>query len=401
MTVLPSAPAFDAAPLDAALDAALAARQVVGSVVEVVHRGQRVYQRAAGWADREAGRAMTPDTLFRLASITKPMVSALTLALVRDGVLGLDDPVTRWLPDFQPEAPDGTRPPITLRQLLTHTAGLSYSFQQRRRSTYVAAGVSDGLDDPPGLTLEENVRRLAGVPLLRAPGSGWQYSIAIDVLGLVLERATGLRLPELIATRLVAPLGLVDTGFWLTDPARQAVPYCDAPTNPPPGTDPATLAPKRMDDTEPVPYYWLGTARFAPTRATNPDAYASAGSGLCGPMASVVRFLEAMRQGGAPLLSAADAESMRTHQIGALRVDTLEPGWGFGYGAAVLLDPTAAKSPQSAGTWHWVGIYGHSWFVDPVRELTVVALTNTALAGMGGPFPTALRDAVYAGLAGA
>ena len=106
-------------------------------------------------------------------------------------------------------------------------------------------------------------------------------------------------------------------------------------------------------------------------------------------------FLEALRNGGAPLLKPESVEALTTNAISDLRVNAVEPGWGFGLGVAVLKDPELAESPQSSGTWKWGGAYGHSWFVDPARRLSVVALTNTAVAGMNGPFPEAIVDAVY------
>ncbi len=106
-------------------------------------------------------------------------------------------------------------------------------------------------------------------------------------------------------------------------------------------------------------------------------------------------FLEALRNGGTPLLKLESVKTLTSNAIGDLRVNAVGPGWGFGLGVAVLKDPGLAESPQSAGTWKWGGAYGHSWFVDPVRRLSVVALTNTAVAGMSGPFPDAIVDAVY------
>ena len=116
---------------------------------------------------------------------------------------------------------------------------------------------------------------------------------------------------------------------------------------------------------------------------------------MVGTAPDFLAFLEALRMGGAPLLKPESVEALTTNAIGDLRVNAVGPGWGFGLGVAVLKDPELAESPESAGTWRWGGAYGHSWFVDPVRRLSVVALTNTAVAGMNGPYPEAIRDAVY------
>src|SRR6185369_11944315 len=132
-----------------------------------------------GFADRESGRPMRLDTVFRFSSVTKPIVSAAALALVDQGKLSLDDPVTKWLPDFKPKLADGETPPITVRQLLTHTSGLGYKFAEKPGSPYQKAGVSDGFDELRP-SLDENVRRLSTVPLFSRPGEAWRYSLSID-----------------------------------------------------------------------------------------------------------------------------------------------------------------------------------------------------------------------------
>ncbi len=120
---------------------------------------------------------MRLDTLFRLASLTKPIISIAAMILIERDQLALDDPVTRWLPAFRPALPNGERPPITVRQLLTHTSGLNYGFLQASGSDYHRAGISDGLDEP-GRSMEDNLARLASVPLMFCPGEGWQYSLS-------------------------------------------------------------------------------------------------------------------------------------------------------------------------------------------------------------------------------
>lgn len=368
--------------LDQVIERAIAAERIVGAVVLVARDGQPVYRRAAGFADREAGRPMRLDTPFRLASITKPLVSAAALALAEQGLLGLDDPVTRYLPDFTPPLADGRIPEIRLRHLLTHTAGLSYGILQGDEGPYRRAGVSDGLDSP-GIGLEENLRRLARLPLAFEPGSAWNYSLATDVLGAVLQEAAGLPLPALVEQRVTGPLGMADTHFFAREPERLAVAYADGEPRP-----------ARMGESHAVAF-GESSILFAPGRALDAAAYPSGGAGMVGTAEDFLRFLEAIRSGGAPILSAQGAALLTQNAIGTLPVSAAGPGWGFSLGASVLLDPAAAQSPQSAGTWQWGGAYGHSWFVDPLERLSVVALTNTAIAGMTGDFPTALRDAVY------
>src|SRR5688572_9686020 len=148
--------------VDAVVDQAISENHIVGTVVLVARDGKTVYERAAGFADKESRKPMQVDTLFRLASVTKPIVTIAALALVDRGQLALDDPVTKWLPDFKPKLEDGTTPTITVRQLLTHTAGLGYTFMEKPEGPYHQAQISDGLDNIR-IDLDEQVRRLAAV----------------------------------------------------------------------------------------------------------------------------------------------------------------------------------------------------------------------------------------------
>lgn len=372
--------------IDRVVDTAIAEGRIAGAVILVAEDGRLVHRRAAGHLDREAGLPMREDAIFRFASVSKPFVAAAALALVDDGVLDPDAPITRHLPGFRPATSDGDRPVITLRQLLSHTAGLDYGFFQPADGPYARAGISDGLDDRPGLTLAENLRRLALVPLRNRPGAAWRYSLAIDVAGGLIEAATGRPLPDVVREKVTAPLGLEDTGFTVADTTRLAVAYMDGPEG---------GVPRRMAAAEAVPFG--GSAvHYAPGRILDPNAWPSGGAGMAGTAADVLALLEAIRTGGGGVLSPGMAAAFARPATGDLPLDVTGPGWAFGLGAAVLTDPALAGSPQSPGTWAWGGAYGHSWFVDPVRKLTVVAMTNTALAGMTGAFPDALRDAIYA-----
>ncbi|BEL99330.1 Esterase estB [Serratia marcescens] len=217
--------------IDGAIEKALREKRLVGAVVLVAQGGEIVYRRAAGMADREAGKPMACNTLFRLASVSKPIVSTAALALMARGDMRLDDPVTRWLPDFRPRLADGTVPLLTLRHLMTHTAGLSYRFFQPEGGCYARLGVSDGMDEA-ALSLPENVRRIASAPLLAPPGAEWRYSIATDVLGAVIERASCLPLAQAVKKWVTGPLAMTDTDFLAVDAARLAAAYADHPGEP-------------------------------------------------------------------------------------------------------------------------------------------------------------------------
>ena len=372
-----------AARLDPILDAALAEAKIVGAVVLVARRGELAYARAAGQSDRETGRAMSLDTIFRASSLTKPIVTAAVLSLVESGVLGLDDPVIRWLPNFQPTF-EGQAPTITLRHLITHTAGLSYGFMQPVDGPYLKLGVSDGMDQP-GLGFPEELRRIRDAGLTFPPGGAWLYSVGMDVMGAVIEAATGRTLPEVVAERVTARLGMADTGFMVTDRARLAAAYAD-------GAPPVT-----MGATHTVPFAELSGIKFAPDRIFDAASFPSGGAGMACSAPDMLAFLEAIRLGGGPVVSAETAGDMMTNQTGDLLIITSGPGWGFGFGGAVVLDPEPTASHLPAGAWTWAGVYGHSWFVDPASQTTFVLMTNTSTEGMSGLTARDLAAAAAAG----
>jgi CubicO group peptidase (beta-lactamase class C family) len=174
-----------------------------------------------------------------------------------------------------------------------------------------------------------------------------------------------------------------DTGFSVTDRKRLATPYFNS-----------RPLPQRMSDPQEVMIEDKVMLTFAPTRAFNPASFPSGGAGMVGTAGDFLKFLETLRTGGAPVLKPATVKAMMTNQVGDMT--TLSgPGWGFGYGAAVLTDATAAASPLPPGSWSWSGIYGTSWFLDPVSGFSVVAFTNTAPEGDFGPFAMQVRAAVY------
>ena len=368
--------------LDTAIEKAIADKRLVGTVVLVALDGKLIYHRAAGYADREAQIPMREDAIFRLSSVSKPFTSMAAAALMQQGVLRLDDPVTKWLPEFTPSLPDGGKAVITIRHLLTHTAGLEYGFFQKEGGSYLRAGVSDGLD-ASGISLEENLRRIASVPLLFAPGTSWNYSVATDVLGAVIAKANNSTLPQALQKLVTGPLGMKDTGFAVTDKGRLAVPYYNA-----------VPQPLRMGAEENLSA-GDGKIRLSPDRVFDATAFPSGGAGMLGTAPEVLLLLETIRKGGAPLVGADLMALMKKNQIGTKRAG---PGLGFGLGWAVLVDPIEAKTPQSKGTLAWSGVYGHSWFIDPAKKLTVVMLTNTTFEGIFGQFVTDVRDGVYGGL---
>lgn len=362
--------------LDSAVRRAIAENRIVGAVLIVRKNGELIYETAQGLADRESRRPMSLDTIFRLSSLTKPIVAATVLALVDAGKLRLDDPVTRHLPDFRPAMVDGSVPDITIHHLLTHTSGLS-------SASILSAGERAAGINRWRLGTDEILARLAALPLLFAPGTDWSYGPSIDVLGVIAGRLVG-GLPEDAIRRYVtAPLDMTDSRFGVTEPDRLAAAYAD-------GAD----GPVLMGDPHEVPNQWGGTTVYDPGRIFDAQAFQSGGGGMAGTALDFMTLLETLRTGGGRILSpetAAKGFADQTPQLAHAQA----PGWKFSYFGAFLDDPVVAQSPAPRGTVRWGGIYGHNWFIDSTNGLSVLSMSNTGLEGSDGAYRDEVRNAVY------
>lgn len=307
---------------------------IVGTVVLLAQGGETIYARAAGLADREAGIAMSSDAIFRLASVSKLFTASAMLALVGRGHLDLDRPITDWLPYFAPSFED--KPAlITPRHLLSHSAGLSYGFFEPVNGPLSQAGVSDGMDRS-ALTLADNMRRLANVPLSFAPGSAFRYSLGIDVAGAVIEAATGLSLPGAIRNLVTKPLGLRDTGFTLSDISRLAAAYADD-----------SPRPRRMREPDCLPFIpGMAGVTMDPARVFDTGPFPSGGAGMVGTASEILRLLETLRRGGGELI----VSEMARDQIAGIDIEG-SPGLGYGLGFSVLRDSKAAGTAEPVGSW--------------------------------------------------
>jgi CubicO group peptidase (beta-lactamase class C family) len=358
------APAVATPAIDSTIDRALSERRIVGAVVLVAQDGDIVYRRTAGLADRERATPMRELALFRLASLTKPLVTAAALRMVELGKFSRTDPVTRFLPAFRPALAGGEAPAITLRHLLTHTAGLSYGFMQPPDGSYHRAGVSDGAGEP-GFRMAEELERITHAGLAYRPGDRWAYSVAIDVLGAVMQAVEGEDLDAVIARYVTGPLGLSSMGFDLKSGQEELLvtPYTDGV--PAPTRIPDHGQRVRFPDNVPI-YAGLAGINLVPARVFDQASFRSGGGGMVGTAGDMLTFIEAIRTGGGPIVSPETAAAMMTVQTGDLAILNRGPGWAFGFGGSVLIDPAAAQTPQSPGTFGWGGVWGHTWFVDPV-----------------------------------
>ena len=365
--------------VDAAIDKNIARGFTTGVLVSICFDGEMVYRRAAGLADREANCLMQENTLFRLASISKAFTSLAVAALVEQRKLSLDDSVSNWLPYFTPKLSNGFVPVITIRDLLCHMSGLDDRWAQKEDGPYAKAGVSDGLDIT-GLTLEENLKRLASAPLCFAPGSSWLYSLGPDVLGAVVAKVQGTDFRTALAELVTKPLGMTDTAFYASesDRKRVAAPYY---------LDNGKLA--RMNDDQFLTSVDDRYFHFSPERVFHAEEYPSGGVGLVGTASDLMRLVETIRTGESPIADKGLMSQMSANQLGDMMA---RPGFGFSLGWGVLVDPVEAVTPQTAGTLAWGGVYGSKWFADPARKLSVVTMTTTALDEV---VSVDVRNAIY------
>jgi CubicO group peptidase (beta-lactamase class C family) len=351
------------------LQAQVASGRLPGFAAAVRHRGE-VEVRTGGCLTRGGSDRVDADSLFRLSSLSKPYAGALTLALAEDGVLGLDDPVARWLPELA-EPRVLRRPgadlsdavaadrPITVRHLLSNTAGLGRPWDGSPLDE--AIGVRDIGPGPfsPGLPPDEYLARWAELPLAAQPGERWLYHACSDVLSVLLARAAGRSPATLLAERVTGPLGSSSTGFWARDRRRLGAAYQ------PDGDDLTVLDP--VDGV-----------------AARPPVFEGLAAGLVSTAPETLAFLAALADGGGPVLAPGSVAEMTTDVLTAgQRADAgMFLGPGRSWGLQVGLDVTPSWAGATPGRWGWDGGTGTSGWADPGRDLVAVLLTNR---GMGGP----------------
>jgi len=353
--------------IDRALQRYVDENRIGGAVALVLRDGQPVYERAVGWSDKEAGRRMTTDTIFRIASQTKAITSTAILSLVEEGKLTLTDPVGRVIPQFAKTtvASGGSIVPatraITIRDLLTHTAGISYGTEPAIASQYEAKGLGPaaGLgwytadkDEPVCATME----RLATLPFVAQPGEQWVYGYNTDILGCVVERASGMSLDAFVKTRITDPLRMTDTQFFLPAAQRNRLAAVYA------SGDDALI--RRAPD----------GPRGQGNYVDGPRRSFSGGAGLLSTARDYGRFLEMIRRGGeldgVRILAPRTVRLMTTNQVGTLHSAT---GLGFGLGFETT-DRYGANGMDSEGAFGWGGAYGSVYRVDPEAKLVMVLM---------------------------
>ena len=393
----PAAPAGVSAERLARIDTALQKYvddgRVAGAVALVLRDGKPIYERAVGWGDKEAGRRMAPDTIFRIASQTKAITSAAIMALVEEGKIGITDPASRFIPAFAKTTvavrSDGgmtvvpARRSITIRDLLTHTSGVSYGTDAHIAALYEAKGLGPAAgrgwytadkDEP----ICETMERLATLPFVSHPGEAYVYGYNTDILGCIVERASGQPLDQFIRTRITAPLGMKDTHFFL--PAAQkdrlSVVYAS-------GSDGQIV--RASEGATGQGHYIDGPRRsFA------------GGAGLVSTARDYARFLEMIRNGGVldgvRILAPRTVDLMTTNQIGTLHSTT---GLGYGLGFQTT-DRYGANGMDSVGAFGWGGAYGSVYRVDPQARLVIVLMIQLmpSTSDIRTTFPTLVYQAL-------
>lgn len=345
--------------------------QIAGAVALVLRDGSPVYERAVGWSDKEAGRKMKTDTIFRIASQTKAITSTAVLALMEEGKIGITEPVSHFIPSFARttvavKSDTGVtmvpaKRPITIRDLLTHTAGISYGTDAMVASLYEAKGLGPAAGNgwytaDKTEPICETMERLGTLPFVAQPGEAYVYGYNTDILGCVVEKASGMPLDEFVRTRITAPLGLKDTSFFLAPEHRDrlAAVYM---------TGPGGAAVRAPEGSKGQGHYVEG-----------PRKSFAGGAGLLSTARDYARFLEMIRRGGSigdvRILSPRTVDLMTTNQSGTLHSTT---GLGFGFGFETV-DRYGAKGMSGVGAFGWGGAYGTTYEVDRAGHLVVVLM---------------------------
>jgi CubicO group peptidase (beta-lactamase class C family) len=379
--------------IDRALQQYVDENRIAGAVALVLRDGKPAYEKAVGWSDKEAGRRMTADTIFRIASQTKAITSAAILSLVEDGKIGVTDQAGRFIPGFSNTtvaAPGGTdggavpaKRPVTIRDLLTHTAGISYGTGRAVAAEYEKKGLGPAAgygwytadkDEP----ICDTIERLATLPFVAQPGEAWVYGYNTDILGCIVERASGMGLDQFVRARITGPLGMKDTQFYLPPAERDrlAAVYSSGPDG-------------RVVRAPDGP---RGQGQYV----DGPRRSFSGGAGLLSTARDYARFLEAIRNGGAldgvRILAPRTVDLMTTNQVGTLHSAM---GLGFGFGFETT-DRYGANGMDSVGAFGWSGAYGTMYRVDPKARLVMVLMIQLVpnTSDIGGRFPTLVYQAL-------
>ncbi len=405
VTVEPGAVGFDADRLsrvDETFKAYVDDGRLPGWLLAITRHGEVAHLSTYGHRDVEASLPVEVDTVFRIYSMTKPITSVAAMMLYEQGAFSLKDPISRWLPEFadltvytgggsDAMETEAATEPIRVWHLLTHTAGLTYGFHRAHPVDGAYRDHGYELGAPAGASLADACATWASLPLVFQPGSEWNYSVATDVLGRLVEVVSGQSLDRFFADHILGPLGMVDTGFGLPEDQRHRLAGLYVP-----GADQKAV---RFDEIGPV-------SRSTPT-------FLSGGGGLVSTAADYLRFTELLRRGGeldgVRILSDRTVRYMTTNHLPGgvdleafgrqLFAETTFDGVGFGLGFAVTDDPVKNRVLASVGEYSWGGAASTAFWVDPVEDVTGVFLTQL-LPSSTWPIRSQLKPLVLQALVG-
>jgi CubicO group peptidase (beta-lactamase class C family) len=332
-----------------------------------------------GWADKEAQTPLRTDHIFRVFSNTKLITSCAALLLFEEGKLGLDDPIEKFIPQLENRKvlrPDATslddtvqaKSSITIRQLLSHSAGLSYGIFDP--GTVIFKALNERGVNNPMTTLEQMVDVLADLPLIYHPGTSWEYSLAIDVVARLVEVVGGQTFDKFIKARILDPLGMVDTGFVVPekDRGRLVAYYAGADLMEP--TKPGLT----RTDQAPFPNAYL-----------HPFARLNGGGGLVSTMPDMVALIRSLLPGGRTLLKPETIAMMMTNQLPEgqwIRFAIMgpQPGKAHGLGGGLILEPSTFDHPDASDEYYWGGVAGTQWWISPKRNMAGVVMAQRQMA---------------------
>jgi CubicO group peptidase (beta-lactamase class C family) len=339
-----------------------------GAVTLVARNGRVTHFESHGFQDAAKTKPMTKDTLFRLASMTKPIVTTAAMMLVEQGKLKLNDPLAQWLPelkDLKVETANGDVPltrPLWVQDVMRHTAGFVYAGaakSPRIKKMYEDLNIEAREVD---ITADEMLKNLSQIPLAHQPGTFWEYSIAVDVLGLVLERVEKKPLDAIVKELLLDPLGMKDTTWWVAPNQTSRI--------------------AEALDSDPLKADMLKSYR----QSYNPrgKSYFKGGAGMVSTASDYLRYAQMMVNGGEldgkRYLSRKTVELMLSNHIvgmGGTPLATTGPGYGFGLGYGVRLDEGMGWAPGSKGDAMWAGAWGTSFWIDPKEKLVGILMSQS------------------------
>lgn len=349
-------------------------KRIAGAVTLVARRGQIAWLKAQGMMDREAGKPMRTDAIFRICSMSKALTSLAVMMLYEEGRFLLEDPVSKYIPEFknpkvlvkpasgQPYSIPATKE-ITIHNLLTHTSGLTYNWNADLGQMYTNAGVAHGILPYDG-TIGDSVKHLAGLPLLFNPGDRFEYSLGVDVLGYLVEVVSGKTFDEFLRTRIFEPLGMKDTSFYVPENKlnQLATAYTYYPDK----------GLSRFPDTPIVEGPFAYSADY-PYRG--PKKLYAGGAGLCSTAVDYARFCQLMLDGGkvgaSRLVSRKSVELMTHDQLGKVGPDQ---GFGLGFGIDGVKSPLSELG--SPGEYNWGGFFYTAFVIDPKEQMITVFMAQ-------------------------